>query len=298
MADNSADSTAAKGPSKKELNKLARKEKKKTGNNAGDTNAELMAAKYSVLFTKGYLPELTRIVELYLEMNGVFKYFVNKTATEPHMPLMKSIDDCSEMSGTLSFDANIAEYLVRTSPNEAASALLGGNDAWRTCQVHQWLDLYDRGLYTNHVKETFPAVLNAHVADRTYLVGDSMTLADMAMWTVLRKANFNGDTANLPHTSRWYELVSSDLPTWSPIPISVLPVTADTSAANASASSTEGKKKGGKDASGSGATSHTAATEEEKDGAAGTCPPLENAVDGQVCTRFPPEPSGYLHIGK
>lgn len=280
MADSAA-TDATKGPSKKQLNKLAR-QNKPAGSNENN-------AKYSVLFCKGASPDLTRAVELHLGEAGVVKYFINK-GVDAHLPLMKSLADGDAWS--VSGDENVARYLVRVSTAANAASLYGSGDAVKTSQIDQWLSVYDRSMCCASVRDTLVALVNTHVAERTFFVGSELTLADIAIWTALRRQNFTPAFETAPHTSRWFEFVTSSIAPWSAIPVSVPVPPAGSDAAAA--------KKGAAPPKAAAATESSAAAAADADeaGALGGCPPLEGAVEGQVCTRFPPEPSGYLHIGK
>lgn len=313
MADSAA-SDATKGPSKKELNKLARKNK--------TTTPKEDNAKFNILFTKSASPELTRAVELYLGDSGAFKYLINKGA-DAHLPLLKSVVETDAWS--VSGDENIARYIVRTSTEASAQALYANNDPIGASQVDQWLSVFDRAQCSTSVRDSLVTLINTHVADKTFLVGSALTLADLAIWTAFKKISFVPAFDAVPHASRWFENIAASVP-WSAIPVSfVAPVVP--AKANATADrynmftiitallfflgyivlvhsrltyhsspllpcSSSADKKGA-------AASSTSANkdDEEEGGALGSCPPLEGAVEGQVCTRFPPEPSGYLHIG-
>lgn len=317
--DDSADQTAAavaKAPSKKELNKLARKEGKKGGipsqqtsaAAAGGASTAAAAALFAVTFCKAASPELTRAVELYLGDQGLLKYLVNKSSSSDsssiqsaHMPILSHLQQPTVTSdkGSISGDVNIARYLVRyqlaQSHNSAFAGLYGGDDPWLASQVDQWLDLYL--LFSSNapnVKQTLPTVLNSHLSDKTYLVGSSLTLADISLWCALKKSS-DSSWAGLPHASRWFDLLTGLMPVPTPIPVSYQP-THKPSTAAAAAAGTKGPSSAPSAAAVvEGPTDETAAGSGQQ--VLGSCPPLEGAVEGQVCTRFPPEPSGYLHLG-
>ncbi|KAH0583669.1 hypothetical protein H2248_009283 [Termitomyces sp. 'cryptogamus'] len=105
------------------------------------------------------------------------------------------------------------------------------------------------------------------LAFRTFLVGHSITSADWIVWGTL-KGNIKvlGLLKNNqhPHLLRWFTYIDNLKETQSAL--------AELAAAKAS------KARSNKTA-------------------AGFALGLQDAVDGQVVTRFPPEPSGYLHIG-
>lgn len=109
--------------------------------------------------------------------------------------------------------------------------------------------------------------LDDHLAFRTFLVGHDITAADWALWGAIKgSVKIIGLLKNNKHVhlSRWFSHLES------------LESTQSALASLAEAKSNKAR------------SNKTAASF-----ALG----LENAKEGQVVTRFPPEPSGYLHIG-
>ncbi|KAF8077764.1 tRNA synthetases class I, catalytic domain-containing protein [Lyophyllum atratum] len=109
--------------------------------------------------------------------------------------------------------------------------------------------------------------LDDFLAFHTFLVGHSITAADWMVWGALKGSiKILGLLKNNqhPHLLRWFTYLDT------------LKETQNALAELAAAKATKARS---------------------NKTAAGFALGLQNAVDGQVVTRFPPEPSGYLHIG-
>ncbi|ODV91220.1 hypothetical protein CANCADRAFT_44829 [Tortispora caseinolytica NRRL Y-17796] len=121
-------------------------------------------------------------------------------------------------------------------------------------------------------KKLNPALekLESHLHFRSYMVGYSLSLADILVWGALRANPLMGSiikSGTFINISRWYNFLALTFNDT---------VDAYLAAVNkAKAATSTGKK------------AHSANYGIE----------LIGAEDGKVVTRFPPEPSGYLHIG-
>jgi len=178
-----------------------------------------------------------------------------------------TLPDGNELAGVVT----ILRYLARAG----SSAGLYGSDALSSTQVDQWLDFLPM-LAPGAGLAAACAYVDSMLALRTTLVGHHVTLADVALWgcfagtpqfAVVTKGG------KCPHLLRWYNFCSAQ-----PVLAGVL--------------DEFGRKK---------PTPATAPGKGSEDKAAKTSGSfdikLEDARMGEVVTRFPPEPSGYLHIG-
>ena len=181
--------------------------------------------------------------------------------------------------GNLRGQATAARFFARLVP----SAGLYPSDAFAQASVEQWVDYAASetgGLgaalagmaFDDHIK-----FVDGFLLTRTYLVGHSLTLADVCLWGALagcvryEQMSRSWDRAGtMLHIRRWFDLCMTE------------PHLAALHNKYCVRRTKLGEEK---------VFAHGAKTEGSFD------IDLPGAEMGKVCTRFPPEPSGFLHLG-
>ncbi|XP_073077496.1 bifunctional glutamate/proline--tRNA ligase isoform X3 [Manis javanica] len=161
---------------------------------------------------------------------------------------------------------SILRYLARV----ATTAGLYGSNLMEHTEIDHWLEfsatkLSSCNLFTSAINE-----LNHCLSMRTYLVGHSLSLADLCVWATLKgnaawQEQLQQNKAPV-HVKRWFGFLGAQQ-------------TFESVGAKWNVSTTKAK----------------VAPEKKQD--VGKFVELPGAEMGKVTVRFPPEASGYLHIG-
>jgi len=178
-----------------------------------------------------------------------------------------------------------AKYIARTNPDFN----LYGADAFTSSKIDEFIDKIA------HVGKdkiaAFVSDMNEHLTLRSFLVGFNVTLADIALFARIKlnkeiQDEMTAKAKTIPHLKRWLGYVGS------------LPAFSETetlySGAKPAVAAVAAKKDG--------ETTKVVEKAAPQKGAMGwvgnfDALNLPNLVEGQVVTRFPPEPSGYMHVG-
>ncbi|KAM6271907.1 bifunctional glutamate/proline--tRNA ligase isoform 4-T4 [Spheniscus humboldti] len=161
---------------------------------------------------------------------------------------------------------SIARYLARV----ASSAGLYGSNLLEHTEIDHWLEFSATKLSAASQFLSAVQELNHCLSLRTYLVGNSLSLADLCVWAVLKDNNIWQEQLQQNkapvHAKRWYGFLEVQR-----------------------AFQSVGAKWA------SGTPKVKMPTEKKAD--VGKFVELPGAEMGKVIVRFPPEASGYLHIG-
>ncbi|XP_034427470.1 bifunctional glutamate/proline--tRNA ligase isoform X2 [Hippoglossus hippoglossus] len=176
-------------------------------------------------------------------------------------------DNRLQVSDAIQFnDANsISRYLARVAP---ALGLYGANMMEQT-EVDHWLEFSARCLCGQPSLTVALSELDLALSLRTFLVGHALTLADLSVWAALKgHEEWPSQGKSFSHVNRWFSFLSSQ------VPFTVVDNKYTTKKASTTKSNSSEKKQD-----------------------VGKFVELPGAEMGNVVVRFPPEASGYLHIG-
>ncbi|XP_034163959.2 bifunctional glutamate/proline--tRNA ligase [Pangasianodon hypophthalmus] len=164
---------------------------------------------------------------------------------------------------------SITRYLARVAP----SLGLYGSNMLEQTEVDHWLEFSARRLSGQPDLAQALTELDAALSLRTFLVGHTVTLADLCVWAALKGSGewqaVQAKPGSFPHVCRWFSFLSSQVPF---------------------------SEVGTKWASKLAGSQATPVVKEKKQDV-GKFVELPGAEMGKVVVRFPPEASGYLHIG-
>ncbi|TMW61790.1 hypothetical protein Poli38472_010853 [Pythium oligandrum] len=219
------------------------------------------------------LPLASYVVAVLSQQTQGFQNHIDEKTIEPTLTFVNG--------DVISGDFAVARYLCRAKPSLGLFGI--ENNAVVVSQVDSWLDFalsrFSDAKSTNVAKGL--ALLDVVLKERTFLVAYALSLADIAVWSRLHALKL--DVSSYANVSRWWKYLSSQsIFAGAEAALKALPAVKKPQ--QKPAADKKPVKGGDKPAS-------------QKGKNTGSCPPLQGAVDGQVVTRFPPEPSGYLHIG-
>uniref|UniRef100_A0A8C7ME26 Bifunctional glutamate/proline--tRNA ligase n=1 Tax=Oncorhynchus kisutch TaxID=8019 RepID=A0A8C7ME26_ONCKI len=159
---------------------------------------------------------------------------------------------CVSQSVQFSDLNSITRYLARLAP----SLGLYGSNMLEQTEVDHWLEFSAQRVCGQSGLAAALGELDKALELRTFLVGHSLTLADICVWAALKGSSewqsMQTQAGAFSHVARWFAFLGSQVPFTS---------------------------------------------EKEKQQDVGKFVELPGAEMGKVVVRFPPEASGYLHIG-